>query len=148
MNYERYMQSAEWAGKRAQRLAIDGHRCRTCGHVGDTWRLEVHHVSYERLGGEDVEKDLITLCASCHEAITGVIRSRRYEGRSYEVPSVSTTIILRQEYNTHGMADTTVSVDFIERYVAPQRADGKPAQSVGKVDETDFIQARQDRRRL
>ena len=146
MNYERYMQSAEWAAKRAERLEIDGHRCRTCGHTGEQWGLQVHHVTYERLGDEDVEKDLITLCASCHEAITSVIRSRRYEGRSYEVPAVSTTIILRQEYNTYGMANTKVSIDFVSGLDHAQRADGKSVEQVGKVDETDFIQARQDRR--
>jgi hypothetical protein len=146
--YDAYINSPEWAAKRQERLALDNHRCRTCGHDGTLWRLEVHHVSYRGFGGdEDVENDLITLCASCHDAITNVIRSRKNEGRDYEVPTVSTTIILRQEYNTYGMADTTVSVDIIERRTVPQRADGKPAEQVGKIDETDFLQARQDRRR-
>lgn len=58
-----------WRDKRRQRLEIDGHKCRTCGHDGSTWQLEVHHVSHERFGNEDVEHDLITLCSSCHNAI-------------------------------------------------------------------------------
>jgi len=146
MNYDQYIASAEWAAKRAQRLEIDGHKCRTCGHTGEQWALQVHHVTYERLGGEDVENDLITLCAACHEAITNVIRSRRYEGRSYQVRSISTTITTRQEYSTYGMANTEVQVDIFQRSSTPQRANGKPIEQVGKVDETDFIQARQNRR--
>ncbi|TXH58887.1 MAG: HNH endonuclease [Desulfurellales bacterium] len=146
--YDTYMQSEAWQAKRAQRLAIDNHRCRTCGHTGETWPLQVHHITYERLGGEDVENDLITLCSACHEAITNVIRSRRYEGRSYEVRSVSTTITTRQEYTPYGMANVAVQVEFIGSPTHAQRADGKPAEQVGKVDEADFIQARQDRRRL
>ena len=147
MNYERYMQSAEWAAKRAARLEIDNHRCRTCGHTGEQWPLQVHHVTYERLGNEDVENDLITLCASCHEAITNVIRSRRYEGRSYEVSPVSTTITTRIEVN-YGMANAQVQVDFIGGPDHAQRAYGESDRQVCKVDETDFIQARQDRRGL
>ena len=147
MVYEQYIQSAEWAAKRALRLAIDSHRCRTCGHNGEVWPLQVHHISYERLGNEDEQNDLITLCASCHEAITGVIRSRRYDSRSYDVQPVSTTITTRIEVH-YGMANTQVQVDFIGSAADAQRANGKPAEQVGKVDETDFIQARQDRRGL
>lgn len=58
-----------WRDKRRQRLEIDGHKCRTCGHDGSIYQLEVHHVSYERFGDEDVENDLITLCSACHWAV-------------------------------------------------------------------------------
>lgn len=75
--YYEYLSSPAWRATRAQRLAIDGHKCRTCGHDGSIWRLQVHHVSYVRLGVEDVQQDLITLCSSCHSAITEAERRRR-----------------------------------------------------------------------
>ena len=79
--YEQYMASIEWAERRAARLAIDSRRCRACHHDGSVYGLEVHHATYERLGCEDIERDLITLCAECHHAITESIRRRRYESR-------------------------------------------------------------------
>ena len=75
--YHEYIASPAWRATRAQRLAIDGHKCRTCGHDGSIWRLQVHHISYARLGAEDVQQDLITLCSSCHSAITEAERRRR-----------------------------------------------------------------------
>jgi len=75
--YYEYMASPAWRAVRAQRLALDGHKCRTCGHDGSVWPLTVHHVSYARLGAEDVQEDLLTLCSSCHSAITEAARRRR-----------------------------------------------------------------------
>lgn len=66
--------------KRAQRLKIDGYKCRTCGAAaGVGVSLHVHHVTYERLGDEDVERDLITLCAECHAAVDNAIDRRQHE---------------------------------------------------------------------
>ena len=95
--YETYIASTRWAAKRSDRLDMDGHRCRTCNHDGSQWRLEVHHRTYARLGNEDVEWDLITLCCQCHEAITSVIRSRRYDGRPVDVLFFKEAIMARKE---------------------------------------------------
>lgn len=73
--YSDYLQSDIWQAKRAHRLEIDLHRCRTCN---DGERLEVHHVRYPKmLGTEGIESDLITLCHDCHLAITAVQALRR-----------------------------------------------------------------------
>jgi len=125
LDYERYMQSAEWAAKRAQRLAVDGHKCRTCGHTGETWPLQVHHVTYERFEREDIEQDLITLCANCHEAITDAIRRRRYDGRQVEAQIIETTITMRQEF-TYGVASSEVQSEIIVCDARPQRATRMP----------------------
>jgi hypothetical protein len=61
-----YYKSPAWAEKRNERLKIDGFRCAKCGF---TRALEVHHINYERLGHEDVSRDLITLCKKCHKEI-------------------------------------------------------------------------------
>ncbi len=45
-------------------LERDGWRCQGCGR---TTQLQVHHLRFRSRSGEDVENNLITLCASCHE---------------------------------------------------------------------------------
>lgn len=91
LNYAVRMARYDWCEKRTQRLVIDNYECQTCLHDGSVYQLEVHHKTYERFGEEDVEKDLITLCSECHEAITNVIRARRYKnkdlGCNYIVPT-------------------------------------------------------------
>lgn len=68
--YEMYLLSIAWKIKRSQRRAIDGDQCQGflcfC-----TEGLQVHHVTYERVGNENVETDLITLCRRCHKAEHG-----------------------------------------------------------------------------
>jgi len=63
--YNAYMNSNEWRKKRQERLTLDGYQCQMCGSKD---HLEVHHVSYERLGKETMD-DLITLCFTCHNKI-------------------------------------------------------------------------------
>jgi hypothetical protein len=59
-----YRAQPYWKMIRQQALERDGHRCRACGARG---RLDVHHLTYARVGKEDLD-DLLTLCRSCHEA--------------------------------------------------------------------------------
>lgn len=106
-SYEKHIASATWAEKRSARLEIDRHACQACLHDGTVWRLEVHHKTYDRLGCEDVENDLITLCAQCHEAVTSVIRARRYAGRKVDVSFVRDLPQSRKQVRD-GMEDTYV----------------------------------------
>ncbi len=64
--YAEYLNSDKWKEKRAERLKIDGYRCRLCG-TGKN--LVIHHVTYVRFGNEDVIQDLITLCKKCHNRV-------------------------------------------------------------------------------
>lgn len=93
LGYTERMARYDWQEKRAARLVIDNHECQTCMHDGSVYQLEVHHKTYERFGEENVAQDLITLCSECHEAITNVIRARRYKkkdlGCNYIVPIIS-----------------------------------------------------------
>lgn len=68
--YNMYLLSYAWRNKRGQRRAIDGDRCQgfMCFRVD---HLQVHHKTYERIGDEDVENDLITLCDRCHASEHG-----------------------------------------------------------------------------
>ena len=74
--YKRYQGSASW--KKVTRpavLARDGYRCTNPG-CDSTYRLEVHHKTYERVGQEWLD-DLTTLCHECHVKVTEANRFRR-----------------------------------------------------------------------
>ncbi len=45
-------------------LERDGWRCQRCGRFSE---LQVHHIQPRSLLGHDTEKNLITICAGCHE---------------------------------------------------------------------------------
>lgn len=64
--YGQYLRSPAWQAKRTERLRIDGFRCMKCR---TSKRLEVHHLTYDRLGDEDVHRDLATLCHDDHAAL-------------------------------------------------------------------------------
>lgn len=60
--YREYLASYEWNLKRKKVLKRDEYRCQLCGV--DTG-LEVHHLTYKRVGDEALF-DLVTLCFQCH----------------------------------------------------------------------------------
>lgn len=62
IQYREYLTSSQWHQRRNQALKEAGYRC----HVCDVKRnLQVHHVSYERLGAE-LPEDLVVVCRGCH----------------------------------------------------------------------------------
>ncbi len=125
--YSRHIASHAWALKREHRKEIDSHRCQTCLHDGTLWRLEVHHKTYERFGNEDVERDLITLCSQCHEAVTSVIRSRRYDGQPVPVGFVVDGFSLRKDV-TYGMDDIDLQDHGRRSSDHAQRGSRKPVE--------------------
>jgi len=56
-----------------QVLQRDGWRCQMCGRMQ---QLQVHHMGFRSHGGSDLEANLITLCAICHQEVH---RSRQYD---------------------------------------------------------------------
>ena len=69
VNYYSYIRSGRWRRVRRERLRIDGFKCAICGAREN---LQVHHMSYERLGQTGEIFDLITLCRECHAMIHGI----------------------------------------------------------------------------
>lgn len=65
-SYYAYLETSEWRAKRAERIRIDGGICKICGDTND---LQVHHITYDNVRNEDIERDLITLCRKCHKRI-------------------------------------------------------------------------------
>ena len=61
-----YMKSIEWRLLKGERLRIADHKCEKCGE--DRRALHLHHITYERLGEEEID-DLRILCSDCHLSI-------------------------------------------------------------------------------
>lgn len=79
--YKEYMRSEAWEQKKQERMKIDGFRCVMCGRSIDHCRsLQVHHVTYKRLGNENVLTDLCTVCGSCHKKIHNYYDRERGSG--------------------------------------------------------------------
>lgn len=68
IKYADYLDSPGWKLTRKEALVRAGFKCQSCG-VSDIG-LEVHHLTYERLG-EELETDLMVLCDRCHERAHG-----------------------------------------------------------------------------
>jgi 5-methylcytosine-specific restriction endonuclease McrA len=66
--HQQFMASDEWKHIRGLKLDLASHRCEKCG-VGDP--LDVHHLTYDRFGGDELLTDLQVLCRDCHEAVHG-----------------------------------------------------------------------------
>mgnify|MGYP001614277604 CR=1 FL=1 len=148
MDYDTYINSPEWHHKRKLRLALDGNRCRLCDEDGSRYGLEVHHrpSSYAKIPNETIEDDLITVCSRCHNLITDVIREDRYGKREHEPTIIETSIQVRQEIS-HGLANTEIQIDFVRPADHAQRADGRPAQQMGEIAQSDLFQENKDRSR-
>jgi 5-methylcytosine-specific restriction endonuclease McrA len=69
--YESYLHTVHWLNTASSARNRAGHKCERCGAVGS---LEVHHLSYERIG-EELPGDLEALCSSCHEDEHGLAPS-------------------------------------------------------------------------
>lgn len=65
MDYRAYMRSAEWRRRRLEVIRRAGGICERCHR----WPIvNVHHLTYERLGAE-LPGDLLGVCPRCHEDI-------------------------------------------------------------------------------
>lgn len=61
-----YLKSDQWDVKRKAILKRDSYTCQACNTSGVP--LEVHHISYSRLGSE-LPSDLVSVCRDCHQTI-------------------------------------------------------------------------------
>lgn len=62
--YAAYLRSPTWRAKREGALKNSWFRCEECGSQGSD--LHVHHVTYDRVGGDERPEDLQVLCSDCH----------------------------------------------------------------------------------
>lgn len=64
IDYISYINSGKWRNKSKRIRKKRG----ACEHCGSIYRLQVHHLTYERLGNE-LPSDLLVLCRDCHLVI-------------------------------------------------------------------------------
>lgn len=76
MKYKDYLRSNTWLQIRLDILKIKGFKCERCDKKYSTKSLQVHHLSYERLGKEEPE-DLEVLCKGCHATEHGLIKGKK-----------------------------------------------------------------------
>lgn len=62
--YEKHLKSAQWKNTRRDLFRLRGEKCEVCGRRAAN--LEIHHLTYERLGKE-LPSDLKIVCKKCHE---------------------------------------------------------------------------------
>jgi len=62
--HRQYLKSPVWEEKRRQAIEFYGCICNRCGN----WGNDVHHKTYDRVGGSETMQDLEILCRGCHEA--------------------------------------------------------------------------------
>jgi len=70
VQYQHYLTTQEWRRRAEARLKLDGYRCQMCGGSGTSRNpLQVHHFGYTNIYKENPDKDLVTLCKSCHTSV-------------------------------------------------------------------------------
>jgi len=62
--YQEYLKSGEWKFKKALKLKQANFTCEGCG--GKKGAMEVHHLTYDRIGME-LLTDLAAYCVDCHK---------------------------------------------------------------------------------
>lgn len=69
VEYEEYINSHAWRVKRLGYFQNREKRCLGCGTTSEA--IQLHHVTYERLGSE-LDSDLRALCQKCHSFIHSI----------------------------------------------------------------------------
>jgi HNH endonuclease len=66
--YNEYLRSEHW------KVFNEGCKKKTCFRCGRTNDLHLHHITYERIG-EELPKDVVTLCSSCHVEVHDKVKA-------------------------------------------------------------------------
>lgn len=72
--YRRYLRSEAWREKRKRALMRANHQCQYPG-CKIKKKLQVHHLTYERLGNE-ADEDLIVYCDDHHREVHGIVKKK------------------------------------------------------------------------
>jgi len=65
------MKASNWTKEETQKLLpfVMARDQRKCRHCGVRKHLTVHHIKPRSEGGENTERNLITLCSDCHDRV-------------------------------------------------------------------------------
>lgn len=76
IRYQRYLKSSHW---RTFRLGVIAGRGPYCQRCRSPKKIQVHHLSYERLGRE-LPDDVAVLCESCHQRAHDIYQPKHPAG--------------------------------------------------------------------
>jgi len=76
--YTDYIKSPEWRARRKQLFWKRGRSCERCKTSPRV--LQVHHLTYERLGNER-DNDLVILCIPCHKKADAIREKQVWQKR-------------------------------------------------------------------
>jgi hypothetical protein len=93
INHRAYLQSPLWKQIRQKAIDAYGTICGKCGNHG----TDVHHLTYDRVGGNELLEDLQVLCRECHEAIHAIERSTKKDKKGKRSCSVKNLYHLLSE---------------------------------------------------
>lgn len=65
--YHSYIRSVEWTKKKVWYWGLTG--LKVCQICGSNRNVQVHHMCYDRFGGNEVYDDLLGVCWYCHSEI-------------------------------------------------------------------------------
>lgn len=134
--YDKYIHSAAWREKADQRLNADGHICCVCGKEA----TDVHHLTYDRFGHEDMS-DLVSLCRRCHHKAEELYDPKVHPWAMDEVKSEGNNFMAAMRVDALSVASVVFEYlkdvngggfDALMRLRQPQDAEGKKYWSVLK----------------
>lgn len=73
LRYQRYLKSDHWRKFKLTILASRGQRCEQCRSVQ---KIQIHHLTYIRLGAE-LPSDVKVLCEACHQKAHDIFQPKR-----------------------------------------------------------------------
>ncbi|MCP3924502.1 MAG: HNH endonuclease [Desulfobacterales bacterium] len=71
-----FINSPEWEEIRQRLFKSRGKQCEICGEKRG---VQVHHINYDRFGGEELDTDLIILCGNHHMKAHGLRKESNLE---------------------------------------------------------------------
>ncbi len=126
-DYETYLASPRWKTLSAEARKQAEGRCQVCD--GTSGGLNVHHRSYERLGTDLEQYDLVTLCRHCHKLFHRIDDTPRQKGKGPRLVSAAQQRLLKKLGST--VPDETLTrdaqriIDELQRKRTKQRKNQK-----------------------
>ena len=72
--YRKYLKSGKWKSIRKNLFKLRGKKCELCG---SRKKIHVHHLTYKRVGGNELPEDLQVLCEFHHNIAHGMSEKKQ-----------------------------------------------------------------------
>lgn len=73
IRHRKYLSSSIWKDIRIRLFKVRGKRCENCRSLKS---IQVHHLNYARVGGDEKMSDLKILCRKCHKKVHNLISAK------------------------------------------------------------------------